>query len=374
MAEHHTGGDRRLILTAAALAGAAAIGRVASAGPLDPPPGPISPTPGPEPRTPVGATTTPGDAQSMYRITQPGSYYLTGNVIATGPRNGIGIAADNVTLDLNGFTIDGASTSGFPSGISSLNATRRGLVVRNGNINNFPGYGIFSHFRDSAFEDLSLAGNKSGSLELFQADNSIARHVRVYSTTGEVGIQLTENCRILDCVVDGGNTGIIAGAGSVISGCATTNQPSTGIVIGSGRVENCSVYTTTSTNAFNNGGISAGHASNVRRCTIRSVASAGVFISGDGAIEECVIENCGKGIASSQFAGGRVRIERNDICDCTTAGMDLPSGKHLVIANRLRGNAVSINAGAAVVLGDMVTCGPGALPAAAANPTANLVW
>src|SRR2546423_12808745 len=50
------------------------------AGPLDPPAGPVTSsnkTLGEvEPRTPVNATNTPGDGISLFKITQPGSYYL----------------------------------------------------------------------------------------------------------------------------------------------------------------------------------------------------------------------------------------------------------------------------------------------------------
>ena len=48
------------------------------------PPGPPAPTMKTldqvEPRTPVSAATTPGDATALYVISQPGSYYLTGNI------------------------------------------------------------------------------------------------------------------------------------------------------------------------------------------------------------------------------------------------------------------------------------------------------
>ncbi len=343
-------------------------------GPLNPPAGPIAPTPGPEPRTPLSAVNTPGDSQYVYRITQSGSYYLTGNIEATGSRGGVAILADNVTLDLNGFTINGAATTGFPSGVTPANSARRGLVVRNGSINNFPGYGIFGNLRESRFEHLSFSGNKSGSLELFQAQSCVASHVTVITTTGEVGIQLGDNSLIESCVVDGAFTGINAGMNCIIRSCVAMNQVGTAISIGGGLVEGCSVSMTTGTSSFNNAGISAGTISVVRGCTVRSVASAGVFISGDGVIEDCVIENCGKGIASSQFSGGRVRIEGNDVNDSMTMAIDLPSGKHIVVGNRLRGNTSNLNAGPAVVFGELVNCGPGPLPAAAANPTANLVW
>jgi hypothetical protein len=50
-----------------------------------------------------------------YTITQPGSYKLSGNLVVTGNTDGIVIDADNVTIDLNGFTISGPVTcTGVP--------------------------------------------------------------------------------------------------------------------------------------------------------------------------------------------------------------------------------------------------------------------
>jgi len=65
----------------------------ASAGPLNPPAGPITSTHKTltevEPRIPISSTTTPGDATSLYRISQPGSYYLTGNITGQAGKHGI---------------------------------------------------------------------------------------------------------------------------------------------------------------------------------------------------------------------------------------------------------------------------------------------
>ena len=52
----------------------------------------------------MNATNTPGTATAVFKITQPGSYYLTGNIGALS-KSGIEIAANNVTLDLMGFNI-----------------------------------------------------------------------------------------------------------------------------------------------------------------------------------------------------------------------------------------------------------------------------
>src|SRR5262245_59148158 len=100
----------RHILKAAALIALAASAALV-AGPLAPPAGPVGPTFKPlaevQPATPVQSL--PGSAQAMHVITQPGSYYLTGPITATAGLNGIDIFADDVTLDLCGFEINGAS-------------------------------------------------------------------------------------------------------------------------------------------------------------------------------------------------------------------------------------------------------------------------
>jgi hypothetical protein len=93
-----------------------------------------------EPRTIVNAVNTPGDATSLFIIRQPGSYYLTTNLtVSTG--DGIDINTNNVTLDLNGFTIasTAASATGngilLASGLSDItiyNGHIRGGVTNNG--------------------------------------------------------------------------------------------------------------------------------------------------------------------------------------------------------------------------------------------------
>lgn len=72
-----------------------------------------------EPRTSI--------ANVPYTITQSGSYYLTGNFsVASG--DGITIGVDDVSLDLNGFTITHTGSDDY--GISITNASR--VSVKNG--------------------------------------------------------------------------------------------------------------------------------------------------------------------------------------------------------------------------------------------------
>ena len=76
-----------------------------------------------------------------YVITQPGRYILTGNLtLGDSDRDGVAIEADHVTLDLNGFVIQGAA-SGEGTGISShdsdLERFRDDVHVRNGTVRDF---------------------------------------------------------------------------------------------------------------------------------------------------------------------------------------------------------------------------------------------
>jgi hypothetical protein len=112
------------------------------AGPLTPPAGPVASTyktlTEVEPRIAVGPATTPGDTANVYRITQPGSYYLAGNLAVSTGKVGIRIESDGVTLDLNGFSIAGVagSTVGVACGAHDR------IEVRNGMIRGIDGVGL----------------------------------------------------------------------------------------------------------------------------------------------------------------------------------------------------------------------------------------
>ncbi|MBC7772077.1 MAG: hypothetical protein H7210_06265, partial [Pyrinomonadaceae bacterium] len=112
------------------------IAYTAWAGPLDPPAGPVTPTfktlSEVEPRTAINTANTPGDADSRFKITQPGSYYLTGNITGVAAKSGIEIAASGVSLDLNGFDLVGVP--GSLDGITLAANNFNGLEIRNGSV------------------------------------------------------------------------------------------------------------------------------------------------------------------------------------------------------------------------------------------------
>ena len=118
-----------------------------------------------EARTPVDATHTPGDSGDLFVIAYPGSYYLTTNIVGVSGKSGILVGANNVTLDLNGFSVLGVATALF--GVDVPNASITNVTVRNGIISGWtnpgPGYyGIVSYGRISHFEHLTVCGNSAG--------------------------------------------------------------------------------------------------------------------------------------------------------------------------------------------------------------------
>lgn len=109
-----------------------------------------------QPRTPI--------AYSGYGIFMPGSYYLTTNIVGFSGVNGINITCDNVTIDLNGFTLQGVS--GSLSGIN-ISGANTNIIVRNGIITGWGSDGIDGGFssQNLILEHLTLSANVVNGVE-----------------------------------------------------------------------------------------------------------------------------------------------------------------------------------------------------------------
>lgn len=251
----------RLSMIAVALLSAPAL-----AGPLNPPAGPVTPTPGPEPRTPIGPETTPGDPNASFIISQPGSYYLTGNFIGEIMKHGIVIQSDDVSIDLMGFTLQGIS--GSQDGISSAGAARHRIRIVNGTIRQWGGSGI------------GLAGG-------------VAHHVRniFASGNGASGIDCHQGAIIDSCVAwSNGAQGIECGRSSVIRSCSALENGVNGIVVsdsgmtgesGPGAIINC----VASANGFD--GFNAGVGCSIVNCAANNNVSDGFAVSTVSSIDAC---------------------------------------------------------------------------------------
>ncbi|HYD02207.1 MAG TPA: right-handed parallel beta-helix repeat-containing protein [Phycisphaerales bacterium] len=306
-----------------AAAAAASIALVALAGPLEPAPGPITSTGKAlaelEPRITVNAANTPGDAVALYRITQPGSYILAGNIQGVGGKHGIAITCGGVTLDLNGFDMVGlAGIGGALDGVSVTAVDQTAVTIRNGSIRGWGGDGI----------DLGTANT----------NNSRVTGLRISANAGH-GLTVGTGCAVTDCSVFGNNlTGITTAGGCKVSGCTSYSNIGHGIVAGTGSaVDGCTSY-------FNDAaGISVGNGCTVEGNTCRLNTNDGILAAAACVIRgnTCTTNGFGTGDgAGVHVTGTDCRVEAN-ACMLSDRGIDVDTSGNLIIRNTCTGNTIN---------------------------------
>lgn len=88
-------------------------------------------------------------------ISEPGMYFIDRNLTATAASPVIDITANNVTLDLNGYTLTGPGGKNG-TGIRVRNA--QGVTVRNGNVQNFAFGVMVAGSANVTVRELSIRG------------------------------------------------------------------------------------------------------------------------------------------------------------------------------------------------------------------------
>jgi hypothetical protein len=279
-------------------------GNVLGQGSLTPPGGP-APTMKSldqiEPRTAISAL--------PYAITTPGSYYVTTNISYGG--SGITIASGNITLDLNGYTLQGGGGSGvFISGAYT------NITIRNGSLINWGSYGVDGYSfapRSVLVENVTVSG--CGNRGIAVDNDSIVRNCRAYGNSTE-GIY-SHGGQIVDCITRSNITGIF-GYNCLIRNCESENNFSVGIDCNGGSVLDSA--------AFNN--------------------QTGIRLYGGGSARRCHAQgNSSSGFTTANFAP----IAGGTIADCVAAtnlfGISLNTHGYLIT-----GNEISYNSSAAIII------------------------
>lgn len=322
-----------------AVAAAGCVGFFVAAGPLNPPGGAVTGTyktlAEVEPRTAVNATNTPGTATTLYRITQPGSYYLTGNITGESGKNGIVIASSGVSLDLMGFDVVGVA--GSINGVtSSGGGSLSGVSVRNGHVRGWGQDGI--NLSTGGITDLIVFDVASSDNAQFGIAVSSGATISSCAASGnqEAGISTGLSCSVRGCTASSNQIGIVCGSGSSVVGCTAQSNTSTGIVTGATSVvTDCCAY-------FNQGnGISVSNGSDVSRNAVLGSSLAGIRGTFGVTIRENTCrQNTGASGVAISISGGDNRIEGNT-CTTSTKGIEATAAGNFIARNVCSGNTTN---------------------------------
>lgn len=283
-----------------------------------------------QPRVAINATNTPTDANNEYVISVPGSYYLTDNLVVN-KSVGLHVTSSEVTIDLSGFRISGASGTG--TGIL-IDPASRGCVVKHGSLSLFK-TGVEADgsragtFRQITVTSCNLVGLRSG--EGWRLEECTA-----YDNAG-TGIATAASCQISNCTaVNNQNTGFYAAGGTAFSHC-TSNYNTGGISFDAGNgctLTNCTAVGNSSSEAA---AIRVGGGSTIVNCTLNnnrssSVASYGIFAAfGSKVIGSTVQSTVSMNGSTNSSTGVGIHVASNGtIKDCvvqfsTGDGIQVPS-------------------------------------------------
>ena len=156
----------------------------------------------------MAGNVTPGDAPGFpVSIARPGSYRLTSNLrLQSGPA--IEITADNVSLNLNGFSIIGSNV--WPSGEAIVGDDRKYIRISNGSVVGFS-FGIRFHGAAQfvTLEKLVISSRTlDAGIPVFSPAIQLGRDSSAYSLIREVvvdgQVQITCPSLVIDTITDSG--------------------------------------------------------------------------------------------------------------------------------------------------------------------------
>ena len=310
-----------------------------------------------DPSNPPGATAgvrLPGTPiESLpYVISQPGHYYLTRNLTAAGAGTGIFIDAANVTLDLNGFSLDGANVGS--SGI--VNTLNPGVTVRNGTVSrwttsgitnrmgtvdhihaNSNGYGIVTE--NGTVSNCTAAGNQFG------VDATSSTVANCAGNNNATGFHLLWST-LRDCASrDNTTAGILADAASLVEGCTSTSDH-VGIIVGDGATARGNDIFASKTDGILIPNTTAGATVEGNIASWSGFGGFGAGISVVGSETRVRANNVARSSGPGIYVGGSYNtIDENSALSNVGTGIVVIDGttKNTVVRNSAVGNAGGVN-------------------------------
>lgn len=219
----------------------------------------------------------PGDTPGFpVTITASGSYRLTSNLtVADGNTSVIAVNAANVTLDLNGFAIEGPNVCTGTLPFGQLNCSVTGT-----------GNGIFSGFNNVTVTNGTVHGMGSLAIDLGATVGARVRDVRVSDNSG-IGIATGALSDVTHCSASRNkNGGIGVGDQATVTSSESSSNDGAGITC----VDTC-VATNNSSNNNRGVGIIANQGATILGNAARNNSSYGLQLAANGGYGQNVLTN-----------------------------------------------------------------------------------
>lgn len=320
----------------------AVCGGVVAAGPLNPPAGPVASTGKTlqqvEPRTAID--TLAGTALAVRKITQPGSYYLTGNLaLAEGKTVGIEVEADGVTIDLNGFTLDGVNAVGSVGIKVADGFSCDGMRVINGQITDWEtgiaGLGLYSAVVDSVrFTFCDFYGIDAGTGAVVTRSSAAACGI---------GFYLREGGTVTGCTASFCGRGFDSGSGAVLADCQAAVCGEGFYVAFGGSARSCAAYLCTTgfiglerntlvdcSATYGGDGFNFGVMNRLSGCQVSGGSGAGIIVGTGSTVERCGVQ--GQGLTGI-IASSECTLSENRVQACGNVGISLSGSRNMVTGN-----------------------------------------
>lgn len=173
----------------------------------------------------LAGAVTPGDGPGFpITITAPGSYKLASDLAPPPDISGIIVTSEDVTIDFDGFTLNGSFVQSGTVSIGIL-GQKRGLTVRNGGVRGFLRVGIYIGGDMAIIENMRLLDNHTG----VYAEPAASQALRVTNSVlsnGYRGVECGWACHVDGSTFfDHGNAAVfVRGAGLALGNTIVHNR------------------------------------------------------------------------------------------------------------------------------------------------------
>ncbi len=298
--------------------------------------GPLAPTAGPGPTFKTLTQIEPRIPISSVPVTLSvrGSYYLTTNLFGVAFSNGITLATDDITIDLNGFSLVGVPTS--LDGISTV-VTPENVTIKNGVVRGWGDRGVdLSNAEGALLVDVKVVENGDDGALLGNSCHIVGCHSR---GNGDNGFNLGNAVVAENCVaIDNSGDGFVLGAEPVVHDCLATRNLGFGFssAIG-GKFSQC----VANDNIY---GFWLFSENVLQGCVASYNTNVGMSVGSQSVIEHCTANSNGRG-AVTNGAGFELNGENCRLTDNTSVGNDVGIRVTSVFGNNdIAGNVVMGNA------------------------------